>query len=114
MNLKQLRAETKQECQNFIDTCSVDDQDFVWAKLILALLKAVDTAERALEFYGDPDKYFKVDKEVNLQKTTAAFKVDDPLSLPDKAIMRSHECSAQIKADMGKRARAALAEIGGA
>lgn len=80
---------------------------------VARLLDALDQTREALEWYGSKEHYFMKDVEVNMRHTTAAFHVDDPLSLPEKAQMRSYECSARFKADQGKRAREVLMRVWG-
>lgn len=83
-------------------------------EIILALTDAHAAGRReaiaevlpVIEFYGDENKYFMRKRKVNLQQTTAVFKVHEAESLPTDFETESFECSASLKVDQGKRARA--------
>lgn len=71
----------------------------------------IEVAIKALEFYGDPDKYFMRDDVVNLQHTTAVFHTSNPEKLSTEYKTKTYECSARFKVDQGKTAREALEKI---
>lgn len=79
-------------------------------KLFQKLHDENEALRAALEFYGDEQKYFMRKRTINLQETTAVFKVDDPSKLPTEYVSEVFECSVAIKVDQGKKAREVLAK----
>lgn len=75
---------------------------------IEAILSAMDVLVSGLEFYGDDEKYFMRKSKINLQETTAVFKVEDPSKLPTDYESNVFDCSARLKVDQGKTAKEAL------
>lgn len=127
--IEELKAELKEQCEiNSIGQerelklineiaqlksilLEFDGRTFSENQEIVQLKADLATAVDALAFYGDKQLYFMKDSVVNLQQTTAIFKVDDPSKLPTEFKSKIFECSARLKVDQGKRAREALAKI---
>lgn len=74
------------------------------------LKQALIVISEALGFYGDKDKYFMRKRVINLQQTTAIFKVDKPEDLPIEYESEIFECSARLKVEQGKTANDALSK----
>lgn len=84
----------------------IEYQAYQQAQAEIARLKGELTAAReVIEFYGDKNKYFTRKRIVNLQETTAVFKVKDPSKLPTDYELETFECSVRLKVDQGKTAR---------
>lgn len=78
---------------------------------LLHCYKLLDLAGDTLKFYGEEKKYFKINKTINLQQTTAIFHTSKPEELPVDYQAKTYECAASIKFDQGKRAREALKKL---
>lgn len=69
------------------------------------LLKKI---KEALEFYGNPERYFQRTEYLNLKHTTAVLHTDKPEELSEDFETKVFDCSASIKVNQGKKARDVL------